>query len=145
MVSIAADFLATADNVNAYRQSIMEAGLPAALEKEYLADLAKVVRGKSRYFNMFPDQVDSSRSMLAKPQKVAILIDEGCASSAEQFLLEARQSTKVTLYGVHSRGVLDYANVCEKKFEGYSLLYPTSRSRRIVKGEDIENKGIQPH
>jgi len=92
------------------------------------------------YYNMFPDEVDSSGTRLAKPQKIMILMDEKCASAAEQFLLEARQSKKAILVGQPSRGVLDYANVCEYKMEHYgmSLLYPTSRSRRIDNGRQEE-------
>jgi len=41
-----------------------------------------------------------------------------CGSTAEQFLLEPRQSRRVTLLGTHSLGVLDYANVRDKSFCG---------------------------
>ncbi|HRE63783.1 MAG TPA: S41 family peptidase [Ferruginibacter sp.] len=147
VISTGADFLATADNIKAYRTSIEEAGLPEADAKEYLADMDKAEAFAGSYYNMFPDEVDSSGTRLAKPQKIMILMDEKCASAAEQFLLEARQSKKAILVGQPSRGVLDYANVCEYKMEHYgmSLLYPTSRSRRIDNGQGIENKGIQPH
>lgn len=80
------------------------------------------------------------------PKKVVILVNKGCGSTTEQFLLEAIQSKKVTLMGENSAGVLDYANVRDVGFDcmPYALHYPTSRSRRVDIGQGIDNVGIKP-
>jgi hypothetical protein len=46
-----------------------------------------------------------------RASRVAILIDRGCASSCEEFDLEARQSFNVKLIGQHTFGSLDYSNL----------------------------------
>ena len=73
-------------------------------------------------------------------------MDKGCGSTAEEFLLAARQSKKVILMGQPSAGVLDYANMRGAKMQQlpYALYYATSRSRRVDIGEGIDNKGIMP-
>lgn len=49
----------------------------------------------------------------ARPLRVGIIVDPGCASTTEQFLLAARQSGRVTLFGDRTMGALDYANLRE--------------------------------
>ncbi|WP_454804373.1 S41 family peptidase [Mucilaginibacter phyllosphaerae] len=83
---------------------------------------------------------------IASPKKVVILIDKGCASSTEEFLLEARQSKKVILMGENTSGTLDYSNVLTAPFPcmPYTIGYSSSRSRRIDVGQGIDNVGIKP-
>jgi C-terminal processing protease CtpA/Prc len=90
--------------------------------------------------------VDSSYQPLPNPKKVLILINRGCASTTEQFLLYARQSSKVILAGEPTQGVLDYSNMRDAPFScmSYVLRYATTRSRRLDVGEGIDNIGIKP-
>ncbi|NQX96814.1 MAG: peptidase S41, partial [Flavobacteriales bacterium] len=79
------------------------------------------------------------------PKNIGIIINENNGSTAEQFLLAAKQSRKVKLFGTTTTGVLDISNMyfvkspCEEFELGYSL----SRSMRIPE-MTIDNKGIQP-
>ncbi|RYY55882.1 MAG: hypothetical protein EOO09_08725 [Chitinophagaceae bacterium] len=45
------------------------------------------------------------------PQEVALLFDEGCGSSTEYFFEISKQSRKVTRYGVHTLGMMDYVGM----------------------------------
>lgn len=79
------------------------------------------------------------------PENVGIIINENNGSTAEQFLLAAKQSKKVKLFGTTTYGVLDISNMyfvkspCKNLQLGYSL----SRSMRIPE-MTIDGKGIQP-
>jgi len=79
------------------------------------------------------------------PKNIGIIINENNGSTAEQFLLAAKQSKKIKLFGTTTVGVLDISNMhfvkspCEEFELGYSL----SRSMRIPE-MTIDNKGIQP-
>src|SRR5262249_3392411 len=80
-----------------------------------------------------PFSVDRRDSVLPFPKHIAVLID-GAGSTGEQFLLDARQSHKVTLMGQHnSAGVLDFANVVGMTTPSgrFKLQWATSRSLRL--------------
>jgi hypothetical protein len=80
------------------------------------------------------------------PKRVGIIINQGNASSAEQFLLSAKNSTKVTLFGNQSTaGVLDYSNAVTVDFPSgkYQLTFPMTRSQRLPENP-IDNIGIKP-
>jgi len=79
------------------------------------------------------------------PQNIGILIHENNGSTAEQFLLAAKQSKKVKLFGHTTAGVLDISNVhaVNSPCNEYQLGYSLSRSKRIPHMA-IDGKGIQP-
>lgn len=79
------------------------------------------------------------------PQQIGIIINEDNGSTAEQFLLEAKQSKKVKLFGVTTFGVLDISNMyfVESPCNEFQLGYCLSRSLRIP-DFTIDEKGIQP-
>ena len=79
------------------------------------------------------------------PQNVGIIINQANGSTAEQFLLEAKQSKKVKLFGVTTFGVLDISNMyfVDSPCKEFQLGYSLSRSMRIP-DFTIDEKGIQP-
>ncbi|HIP48447.1 MAG TPA: peptidase S41 [Lutibacter sp.] len=79
------------------------------------------------------------------PKNVAILINENCGSTTEQFLLAAKQSKKVKLFGITTAGALDISNLNSIKSlcNEFELVYGTSKSIRIPE-MIIDDKGIQP-
>ncbi len=79
------------------------------------------------------------------PENVAILINENNGSTTEQFLLAAKQSRKVKLFGTTTFGVLDISNMyfVKSPCEEFELGYCLTRSMRIPE-MTIDEKGIQP-
>jgi len=79
------------------------------------------------------------------PQNIAIVINESNGSTSEQFLLAAKQSKKVKLYGTTTAGVLDISNMygVELPSGDFKLGYCLSKSNRIPE-MTIDDKGIQP-
>jgi C-terminal processing protease CtpA/Prc len=79
------------------------------------------------------------------PKNVGIIINQENGSTDEQFLLEAKQSKKVKLFGTTTFGVLDISNMyfVESPCKEFKLGYALSRSMRIP-DFSIDEKGIQP-
>ncbi|WP_270087110.1 S41 family peptidase [Sphingobacterium sp. SYP-B4668] len=104
------------------------------------ADLGNFVRVREANVT-----VDSMDSILPNPLRVAILVNEYCASTTEQFLLEAKQSSKVKLYGSSTFGALDFSNMTSAISPSgeFQLWYCRSKSLRIP-GMEIDGSGIQP-
>lgn len=77
------------------------------------------------------------------PVNIAILTDRYCGSSTEEFLLMAKQSKKVKIYGQPTAGALDISNLQDVMSPAgdFILYYGTTRSIRDYKTDDV---GIQP-
>lgn len=146
--NIGVDMLATPDNTAAWDTLIDQ--YRKDLPKDYLDNISKRIHQydglDKTMVNFAADETDTLPEVWPNPVKVAIVIDGGCGSSTEEFLLLARQSKKTIMAGEHSLGVLDYSNVVPRRFSNPSFVlhYPTTRSRRIDVGLAIDNKGIQP-
>ena len=89
--------------------------------------------------------IDTLKTIYSNPKNVGIIINEGNASTTEQFLLAAKQSKKVKLFGTTTMGLLDVSNIYSVKSpcNEFELYYALSRSLRIPQMA-IDNKGIQP-
>jgi len=140
-----ADVWATEDNINSWKE-LLDANMPADTK----AALQKVVdtmsANKGRMVAISRDTWKKVPVNEPTPKKVVVLMDGGCASTTEEFLLQAKQSKKTTLMGVPSAGIADYANVRVAKFRTLPFVvgYPTSRNRRIDKGQGVDNTGVKP-
>ena len=87
----------------------------------------------------------ADKSIAHRPRRVAILTDEACGSSCEQFLLDARQSFSVKLVGRHTFGALDVSNMREHDLPSRKrrLFYATTRSLRIP-DQPVDGIGVLP-
>lgn len=79
------------------------------------------------------------------PKNIGLIIHENNGSTTEQFLLAAKQSKKVKLFGTTTQGVLDISNMyfVQSPCAEFELGYCLSRSMRIPE-MTIDEKGIQP-
>ena len=129
-----------------------------ALYEEYLAEtaseevrnylLAQIAEQRqNRGKGFLPAKADEFRfpaSGTRYPEKVVLLTDCDCASSAESFVEIAARLQKVTVIGRPTMGITDYSNLARVDFGDYVLHYPTSRSRAIDSGKGTRGKGLQP-
>jgi len=79
------------------------------------------------------------------PENIGIIIHEYNGSTTEQFLLAAKQSKKVKLFGTTTTGALDISNMyyVDSPCKELRLAYGLSKSMRIP-DMTIDEKGIQP-
>lgn len=86
------------------------------------------------------------KESLNYPERVSIIVNDNCASSTEYFLMIAKHSSKVTVFGRNTSGTLDYSELLQPEklsCNGYNYLRPTIRSF-YVDVNPIDNKGISP-
>lgn len=124
-------------------------GIPKE-EKEFLKKAYDKLNANLGKFVSLQDDnstvsINTSDKIFPFPKNVGIIINKGNGSTAEEFLLAAKQSKKVKLFGTTTAGVLDISNMyfvnspCNEFKLGYSL----SKSFRIP-DMAIDEKGIQP-
>lgn len=107
----------------------------------------KLEKSLGKFVNLNQFKVSEKRfdTIYKYPENVAILINKGNGSTTEQFLLAAKQSKKVKLFGVTTYGVLDISNMyfVPSPCKEFELGYCLSKSMRIP-DMTIDGKGIQP-
>lgn len=142
--SINNSILSSPDNIKKYEAIASSSSYPEA-NRRYAGLLVKKLKANPGKFYKKSNNTIKLNSILPNPVNVIVLMNKGCMSSCEEFVLVARQSSKVVLMGEHTGGVLDYANVhylqlpCKTGW----LQYATSRTNRLPEFP-IDNIGIAP-
>ncbi len=144
MKAVSSAIWSSDDNIAKFQAVVDDKAYPESSKKETRALIEKMKAAKGTFIDR-PDYTYTRDSVYANPKRVAVLIDKGCASSGEQFVLAAKESKKVTTYGNNTAGVLDYANVQNLKMPcpTFGIYYATSRSKRLPH-YPIDNIGIAP-
>ncbi len=145
--TVGVEFLSTELNNARMLQFMEDPDFPES-EKEWANEAYQRLQEKMGTFVNLEEEVVSLTThdqIYFQPERVSILIDDNCASTTEQFLLAAKQSSKVKLYGTTTFGALDISNmnVAISPCQQYQLAYCLSRSMRIPQ-LTIDEKGIQP-
>jgi hypothetical protein len=144
------EWYATADNIKMYEEALKNGDIQDEEGIEWTNALLKEMKKNEGKFVIHPmmggDGIEIKDTVYLYPKRVGIIINDGNASSAEQFLLEAENSRKVTLFGnCNTAGVLDYSNMISENLPSnrYELNYPMTRSMRLP-DNPIDNIGISP-
>lgn len=98
------------------------------------------------YINIDDDvTVETFDKIEPLPKSIGVLVDSSNGSTAEQFLLAAKQSKKVKLFGQTTAGVLDISNMYQTDSPSgtFTLHYSLTKSLRIPHMA-IDGVGIQP-
>jgi hypothetical protein len=143
-----ADLWASPNNVKMFANFLTNPNLPADTKAVVEKIVVAGTERPNTFVPMSNNKVDTIlfEAPMPYPKKVSVLIDRKSASATEQFLLLAKQSKKVTIYGhENSAGALDYANVnVILTPSGYWYAgIPTTRSNRLPKNP-VDPMGIKP-
>lgn len=141
-----AQIWATRDNAGKYANWQKEKDSPWYLRMYAGMMKRKILRNEGKMLGKRKTYRTRKFKRRAFPKKVAVLINEYCASSCEAFIMMAAQSEKVTLIGENTAGVSDYGNLHTMKFPCGDLAfrYPTTRTRAVDDGKGIDGVGIPP-
>jgi hypothetical protein len=136
----------TNDNILRWAKFLNDPAIPESIKETVKGIIATLQPHIGQYVQMAGGDTVTLPTIEPYPKKVVVLMDDRCASAAEEFLLMAKQSKKVTLMGQHSAGILDYSNVLQAPFPclPFVFQYATSKSERIGQGKGIDNVGVQP-
>jgi hypothetical protein len=134
------------DNIKGWQTLLSDPEIPAEEVKVIRSRIDSMRRHLGGYFTPEPSfGVETMPEVKIFPKRIAVLI-QGAGSSGEQFILEAMQSRKVTLFGKGpTAGVLDFANVRSFSLPSgrFTVSNPTSRSLRLP-GFSVDPHGIAP-
>ena len=136
---------ATDENIQLYEQLLNNKEFPEKNKLLVIKLINELKKHRNEYYQE-PDEIRIYSIKYPQPEKVALLIDEGCASATEFLILDAKQSKKVTLFGKRSAGIVDYSNLVSSRAMSCSrflLWCPTARSARLPQ-YPIDNIGITP-
>lgn len=141
-------FRSTPDNLEAEKAMIDRALAQGWISpKEAKPWQESLVKNQKKVGKMvkYPAENIKYKEVTPNPQKVSVLMNEQCYSSAEYFVFYAKQSKKVTLFGNHTGGMMDYGNVREHSLPcpTFELRLPTTRTG-WVDYAPIDNVGFQP-
>lgn len=145
--AIEVELRATQDNIATRRKLAANPEVPSEIREEIRRQSDVMAAHPGEFVSTEPRGfvVETYDTVLPYPRRVVVLID-GAGSSGEQFLLAARQSHKVTLFGRrNSAGVLDFANVAEMPTTSGRFLvrWAISRSMRLP-ADPVDPDGIAP-
>ncbi len=142
------DIIASADNIIIYESTlkILKILKDTAGYKFYEKTLVQMKKNPGKFALRTEDRVVHRDSILTNPRKIGILINGRCGSSTEEFLLNARESKKVVLFGQPTSGTLDYSNVLDVPCPSliFNFGYATTRRHWLPKFS-IDRDKIQPN
>lgn len=126
------DILSSKDNIAVYEKLLLTAD---DNHKEWVQSIMQRMKeNPGKFVPFFNGGTVRFDAVMPNPRKIGILINNNCASSAEQFLIFAKESKKVKLFGQPTSGTLDYSNtVAVDKCPSPAFLfrYATTKTRRL--------------
>ena len=141
---IAPEIRATPRNLATLQENV-SSGEYGAEVQEFVANiLARAAETEGEWVPMFADGfvIETYPQVHELPKRVGILT-EGAGSSGDQFVIDARFSSKVTLLGAPTAGVIDYSNMITMDAPSgeFALAWPMTRSMRLPE-EPFDNVGV---
>jgi hypothetical protein len=131
------------ENIASY---IKKGNIDSALLKDWQA-LVKMEEDSIGKFISGPTDTLRFDSVMTYPQNVGIIINYANQSAAEMMLLDCMQSSKVTLFGEHTMGAVDYLDYYPINLPSKKYQLKIAATKRIIpiEGSKLDYKGIYPN
>ncbi|MCX2432658.1 S41 family peptidase [Pedobacter sp. GR22-10] len=136
--------LATAENIrDGYSKEYPE--VSDSIRNVLKKNLMTLKAHEGELYKLYPVDTIKFNTVYKNPERISFLVNKNTGSAAELFLLEAKQSKKVKIYGENSSGTIDYVEVITTKMpcNFYTLYYPACKSFRLP-DYPLDNIGIKP-
>jgi len=145
--TVGAEFLSTKLNNQRMLELSKNTDFDEASRKTFRKYYDTLNRSIGEFVNLSEEKITIEKmdKVLPYPKNVGIIIHQENGSTTEQFLLLARQSKKVKLFGKTTRGMLDISNVniITSPCNDFELYYGLSKSFRIP-DLAVDDIGLQP-
>ena len=141
-------FRATEENIISMKHEIESFEEYPIYKERFGAKLQAVVQKMEVNKGSFvtgPDQEFGKGEPMTNPKRVAFLVNKNTASTAEQFIFEAKQSTKTIVFGENTKGLADYIEVRDWGLPcyGWRVAFSLAKSPRLPLNA-IDGVGIIP-
>jgi len=139
------EWKASEGNINFFEESLKKRSYRDGKEKDIQEKINQMEKHIGSFVTIEKEDTIYEKKVLERPLKVGVIVNDYCASSCEEFILIAKQSRKVTVFGINTAGTLDYSNTIPVAMptKGMLLRYPMTRSKRLPENP-IDNIGITP-
>jgi Peptidase family S41 len=130
-------FLSTPEIIKAAKRNMASYPQGSSLNNYYKE---RIARKEQNLGHLYYDTV------FQKPSRISILVNRRCGSACELFLISAKQSEKVTIFGESSNGAIDRgdAYIFDCGCSNLSVSIPVSKRIPEVYKMAIDNIGIPP-
>ena len=144
ITSVGAEVRNTGRNLAEWRHILADGKLDADTSAFLESFLKRAAATKAKWVPMDERgfSITTFPQVYPLPHRVGILT-EGAGSSGDQFVIDARSSSKVTLLGAPTAGIIDYSNVVTATAPSgdFELAWPISRSMRLPQ-EPLDGTGV---
>jgi hypothetical protein len=137
------------DNIAYFDQMKSQGWVPPHLVDRMKANPGRVIPFSDPESGDDPQPKSAEDSATPLPRNVAILIDGAVVSAGEAFVLAARENEKVTVFGEHTGGCIDYQNVTITRLLvcpplGLNFGYPTLAASDKLPLGGFNSTGVAP-
>jgi len=146
IISEGAMVLATEENIRNLYEVTDYPNVSDSMKAVFTKEAATLRAHMGKEYQLWNNDTIRMDQVYPYPQKVSLIINKNVGSSTEMFVLKARQSKKVKLFGTHTAGVVDYSDVVPYMMPCtlFAFGVPSSRTLRMP-AEVIDNIGIAPN
>lgn len=142
---VGADVRSSVDNAQHLRNLLQRYEFPDETKRVIEERVEEMELNTDQFIEWVPTSTLDLGEVLPMPERVGLVVDRNCASTTEQLVIFAQQSSKVVIFGETTAGCIDYSNVVSVSLpSGEGVLnYPITRSKRVGVAA-IDGFGIQP-